>query len=267
MVPYIHLGIHLGLLALLFSFKENDMLYNKRPLIYIPKKKKIVENTPAPVEASTAIRVLTQYLRNPSNQSIQNWQYPARIVFSPTVNGFSIGSKPNTSFLADGTSQSVLIVPIVEQLSTENMVAVSRDLRWTPIAPTILTASTLWRMPYAFFIGSDNDFPGLVLKIRDNSQSDPYNLPNVMLQDEAIPGMTTPQFRYQKLYDPIVSNATVIGRIRIALSNVYNRSTKGTLIFSDTGYTLWNDATLLSFANQYTGNYYGVKTTVADLVI
>ncbi len=242
------------------------MLYNKRPLIYIPKKKKIVGSAPAPIESATAIRVLTQYLRNPTNPSIQNWQYPARIVFNPTVNGFAIGSKPNTSFLADGTSQSVLIVPIVEQLSNENMVAVSRDLRWTPIAPTILTASSLWRMPYAFFIGPENPFGQTVIKIKDNSQSDPYSLPNVMLQDEAIPGMTTPQFRYQKLYDPSVLNVTVVGRIRYALSTTYN-STKGTLIFSDTGYTLWNNATLLSFANQYTGNYYGIKTSVVDLAI
>lgn len=241
------------------------MLY-KKPLIYIPKKKKIVQSKPASIEASTAIRVLTQYLRNPTNPSIQNWQYPARIVFNPTVNGFAIGTKPNTSFLADGTSQSVLIVPIVEQLSNENMVAVSRDLRWTPIAPTILTATSLWRMPYAFFIGPEQQFGQTVIKIKDNTQSDPYNLPNVMLQDEAVPGMTTPQFRYQKLYDPIVSNATVIGRIRYALNTTY-RYTKGTLIFSDTGYTLWNNATLLSFANQYTANYYGIKTSVVDLAI
>lgn len=241
------------------------MLYNKRPLIYIPKKKKIVGS--GSVEASTAIRVLTQYIYYPNNQHyyINNWQYPARIVFNPTVNGFSIGSKPNTSFLADGTAQSTLIVPIVEQ-SGNNMVTIANGMRWTPEAPNMLTSSAMWRMPYAFFIGPDNPFGQVVLKIRDNSQSDPYNLPNVMVQSEAISGMSTPQFYYRKLYDPVVSNATVIGKIRLALNNAYGSSV-GTLIFIDTGYSLWNDATLLSFANQYTGNYYGIKTSVADLVI
>lgn len=243
------------------------MLYNKRPLIYIPKKKKIVESAPAPtpVQASTAIRVLTQYLKYPNNQHyyINNWQYPAMIEFNPTTIGFSISGKQHTSTLVSGTRYSTLIVPIVEQ-SGNNMVTIANGMRWAPVAPDTLTSSAGESLSVAFFIGSSTPFGAVVLKIKDSTptQSDPYILNGVMIRDEAIPGMSTPQFYYRKLYDP----NSVVGRIRTALNNTYGSSV-GTLIFTDVGYSLWNNATLLSFANYYAGALYGTKTSVADLLI
>lgn len=245
------------------------MLYNKRPLIYIPKKKKIVQSAPAPtpVEAAAAIRVLTQYLKYPNNQHyyINNWQYPAMIEFNPTTIAFAINGKQHTSTLVSGTRYSTLIVPIVEQ-SGNNMVTIANGMRWAPVPPEMLTSSASESMSYAFFIGpnSHNPFDQLVLKIKDSTptQSDPYILNGVMIREEAIPGMSTPQFYYRKLYDP----NSVIGRIRIALNNTYGSSI-GTLIFTDVGYSLWNNATLLSFANYYAGALYGTKTSVADLLI
>ena len=251
----------------LFILRRKDMLYNKRPLIYIPKKKKI-ESAPAPtpVTADAAIRVLTQYLKYPNTQSINNWQHPAKIIYNPTMNPFSIGGKSHTAFMTDGWGYSTYIVPIVElsSSSSDNMVTVANAMRWTHIAPAILTATIGWSMSYAFFIGSSSPFGSVVIKIKDSTptQTDPYELSGVMIDDEAIPGMTTPQFNYCKLVDP----NHVIGRIRIALNNAYGSST-GTLIFIDRDFTLWNNATLLSFANYYAARHYGTKTTVADLLI
>lgn len=243
------------------------MLYNKRPLIYIPKKKKIVQSAPAPtpIEVAAAIRVLTQYLKYPNNQHyyINNWQYPAMIEFNPTSIAFAINGKQRTSTLVGGTRYSTLIVPIVEQ-SGNNMVTIANGMRWAPVAPDTLTSQAYESMSCAFFIGPRNDFGDVVLKIKDRTptQPDPYELSGVAIQSEAIPGMTTPQFNYRKLIDP----NSVIGRIRTALNNTYS-STIGTLIFTDVGYSLWNNATLLSFANYYAGALYGTKTSVADLLI
>lgn len=240
------------------------MLYNKRPLIYIPKKKKIVGSAPAPVVSDAAIRVLTQYLKYPNTQSINNWQHPAKIIYSPRMNPFSIGGKSHTAFMTDGSGYSTYIVPIVElsSSSSDNMVTVANAMRWTPIAPALLTSLSSWSMPYAFFIGSQNPFGDSVLKIKKNTQQDPYTLSGVYEQSEAIPGMSNPQFYYRKLYDP----NSLIGVIRAKLNSTY-RSSTGTLIFMDTGYTLWNDATLINFANYYAERHYGTKTSVADLII
>lgn len=242
------------------------MLYNKRPLIYIPKKKKIVGGAPAPVVSDAAIRVLTQYLKYPNTQSINNWQHPAKIIYNPAMNPFSIGGKSHTAFMTDGSGYSTYIVPIVElsSSSSDNMVTVANAMRWAPIAPALLTSVSSWSMPYAFFIGSDTPYGQVVLKIKDSAptQPDPYHLQGVMEQSEAIPGMSSPQFYYRKLYDP----NSVIGRIRIALNNTY-RSSTGTLVLMDRDFSLWNNATLLSFANYYAARHYGTKNSVADLLI
>jgi len=242
----------------LFILRRKDMLYNKRPLIYIPKKKKIVGSAPAPtpVTSSVSSRVYTNYLKYPTgNAPSENWQWPQSICFNPKINQFTMQGKQTGLFRSD-SNYTTMYIPIVED-SSRIMTNVASGMRWCPLPYYGMTSAPMVSIPYAFFIG--NQPTGEILRIIDSSSYNPQRLGSVIMSGEVIPGTSNPQLYLSKINDV----DGIVAKIRNKLISK-GISTIGTLIFSDQNNTVWTDATLLSFNTYFARNLYGNKNTVTD---
>jgi len=232
------------------------MLPIKRPLIYIPsKKKKVVTSSPTPpiVESSVGMWVDTQYINNyfnsgsiPAQQSL----HPHIIYLSPYFINFYMAGK-HIGRVSDLKARSNLVIPIVAHSST-TLTQSAAAMRWAPLPVTKWTASVSLSGFTCFYICSGyND----IVKFTDSNRVEPAVLP-ISVTSEAIPNTSNPVFRLEKF-----SNTNIISQIQSLLSSE-NIPTTGALFCSNRDFSVWNNQTLLDYSQYMLGDYYGRKTGV-----
>lgn len=242
------------------------MLYNKRPLIYLGGKKKIVERdvpVPTPVyESSISPVVFTQYLNySPGLNGLR----PQRFFISPKATSplFKLptpGGK-NTYTLAYSrvNKDSLTVIPIYAD-TNNSVVNRASAMRWLPIYPTYTVTGSLGTnifMGTCFFICSEQP---KVYKIIDTSRQIPDELDIHVVGDNSGSGVKLVKFQ----------NTTAISQIMSELSGI---SSRGTLFCSDLGFSdtqqsthkIWTDDTLLAYANNFLNTFYGRKTAVETI--
>lgn len=230
------------------------MLPRRRPLIYIPSKKKVIQQGGGETESLGAVKLPTSYLNyNPSN-----YDYPAIICLSPFHTDFVISGKNMWNFRS-GATYSTLVIPI-KHTSTMNLSQRAGDMRWAPLPLETWTSTANVSIGTCFYIPNGANITEIV-KIKDSRRSDPYVL-DIHYTNEAIAGTSSPTFQLRKF-----SNTTAIGQIQSALQSAGYTQATGLLVCTNRDFGLWTNQVLLDFARYYLQDGYGRKTQVIELDI
>ena len=229
-------------------------MIQRKPLIYIPSKKKKVTSSPTPVvESSVGMWVDTQYINNyfnsgtiPTQQSL----HPHMIYLSPYFINFYMTGK-HIGRVSDLKARSNFIIPIVAHSST-TLTQSAVAMRWAPLPVTKWTASVSLSGFTCFYICSGyND----IVKFTDSNRVEPAVLP-ISVTSEAIPNTSNPVFRLEKFVD-----TNIVSQIQSLLASE-NIPTTGALFCSNRDFSVWDNQTLLDYSQYMLGDYYGRKTGV-----
>lgn len=249
------------------------MLYNKRPLIYIPKKKKIVQGsapTPTP-EVLGSVWLSTQYLNyNPTID--EDGRRPSRISVNPEKwsyrgDTFDIYGKNDYKYT---TTTDVYIVPICSDSSATcpNRAA---SMRWAPLQTSRLTGVSHIAVPYIFYIPkngttSATQFP-TVYKFKDSTKTgNQYRFEQTTNEEVLCPDpyRSSANFYLRKF------DSSKLNDIQRVYDKVVNLSIGGTpgyglFVATNKDFSIWTDPVLLQYANVVLRESYGRKTAVVEI--
>ena len=267
------------------------MLYNKRPLIYIPKKKKIVGSTPAPVDPTVYKnmmfgRIPTYKLENGAYTHVGSSSNVFTVCFKPTAHGnypqttTKILGQDSYVYLAGTDYQFTVVFLNRYDVSSYNLSDIATKIRWSSDA--LSTALNV----HAYFVRSSDQNIYHIKNLRPTSQDpSPYSLglslkftrfttANNITYGTGIAGFGEWSLDYDTLYWSSV--AQPFNQIQNKLSSEGILPTSGgalMLIFGgslDSGYPVipnWDDNTALSLINDNPGSgrfYWGAKYQVVD---
>ena len=233
------------------------MLFNKRPLIYMPKKrKKVIDGGGTIHDVFGGLWLDTQYLNY--DTSMRGLR-PSIICYTLNpirfhTTQFILNNKPISGFQT-GSGKSVTFIPIVSKANGVNFVSRASSIRWAPLPLDRWTSTAMWSVPYAFYIP---DADPNIYKFKDSGDNTPYTF-SQRIDDEAIAGTSNPTFMLRKL-----NGLSDMQRFYNKLNGL-NITMQGSLIVTDNDYSTWTDATLLDFANIFLQENYGHKTAVVEL--
>lgn len=228
-------------------------MLGKKPLIYIPKKKKIVQGSaPVPQPESLGAMVLIAQTLDYTPVWSHAWNWPWIVTISPSSTNFYMNTKRVWQF-NDSMNGSVKTIPLGFDGSTTLSQSFSMT-KWLPVTVSAKAGRTV-SCPYAFLIpGSGNSN---IYRIKDSSLSNQYNL-GFLIQDTPFYG----QYKWSHLVDASSKLSSI--QSKISRTGI----TSGELLVTSRDFTsIWNNNTLLSYSSVILGNFFGSKTTVVDLDI
>lgn len=256
-------------------------MLGKKPLIYIPSKKKKAQvsgSTPSPTPEALG-GVYTYTFGTTYNCVSGNLFRPCLFSYYPDSSPFYFNGKRMWS-IHDGMSGATIVVPIKPDTSSQTLAQKNALMEWYPLPNGSPTANPTLSCGHAFYIGSvASSDPSLqnnnIYRIKTNySVSSPYYT-NVSIKGAStitVPNSGTWRLNHLECFATGNTMATLLGKIETAIQSVgLPGGSYGCLFFTSNEFGstggLWTDSQLLDFNQYYLGNYFGAKTTVTDLTI